>query len=300
MPQTVEIRTYGDAYVGSVTFDESPQRLHAERTADGFRLQIPITISFKLVPKGEPMPLVGNFRGHIYAGEDSGPKIQIGEMRMEDWHKGGFYDRPEHAGKYDRQDYMIWSGSLAQLSVYEKIRDGRQPKFEIRFVGELCFLLPTNHQHHYVRSEPHDFFHRSGNLRVSYPKEAWVEMLRGLGVAENVLVEIPLPRSPPAPWDEVWSNLVAARNHFEQGGSTGWSSCILAVRQALEKWRDIEAPNTGPADPTKRSKRERLNNLRLALHQCTHVWIHKDEECTRDDALLMLSTLSALLDERKP
>jgi hypothetical protein len=79
MAQEIEIRSYGDTYVGSVTFNESPQRLHAERTADGFRLQIPITISFKLVPRGEPMPVVGNFRGIIYAGEDSGPKIQVGE-----------------------------------------------------------------------------------------------------------------------------------------------------------------------------------------------------------------------------
>jgi len=190
--------------------------------------------------------------------------------------------------------------SLVQLAIYEKIRDGRQPKFEIRLTGELCFLLPTNHPYHSVRSEPHRFSDRTGGLRVSYPKEVWVEMLRGLGIAENVLVEIPLPQSPPAPWDEVWANLVAARKHFEQGGTTGWSSCILAVRQALEKWRDIEPPNMGPADPTKRSKKERLDNLRLALHQCTHVWIHKDEEASRDDALLMLSTLSALLGERKP
>jgi hypothetical protein len=300
MAEAIEIRTVGDIRVGSVMFDESPQRLHAERTADGFRLQIPIKISFKMVPRGEPMPLLGNFHGIIYAGEDQGSKMQIGEMRLESWHKGGFYDKPEHGGEYSQNDYMIWSGSLAQLAVYEKIRDGRQPKFEIRFTGELCFLLPTEHEYYYARSEPDQFFSRSGNLRVSYPKEAWVEMLRGLGVAENVLVEIPLPQSPPAPWDEVWANLVSARNHFEHGGSTGWSSCILAVRQALEKWRDIEQPNTGSGDPKNRSKRERLNNLRQALHQCTHIWIHRDDEATRDDALLMLSTLLALLAERKP
>lgn len=300
MAEPIEIRSYGDTYVGSVAFDESPQRLHAERTADGFRLQLPIKISFKMVQRGKPMPLLGNFHGIIYAGEDQGPKMQVGEMRLDRWHKGGFYDKPEHGGVYSQNDYMIWSGSLAQLAVYEKIRDGRQPKFEIRFAGELCFLLPTEHEYHYVRSEPDQFFNRSGNLRVSYPKEVWVEMLRGLGVAENVLVEIPLPQSPPAPWDEVWANLVSARNHFEQGGSTGWSSCILAVRQALEKWRDIEQPNTGSGDPKNRSKRERLNNLRLALHQCTHIWIHRDDEATRGDALLMLSTLSALLAERKP
>jgi hypothetical protein len=113
-----------------------------------------------------------------------------------------------------------WSGSLAQLAVYEKIRDGRQPKFEIRFVGDR----------------------RKRGWRCC---ESW-------GI-ENVLVDIPLPQSPLAPWDEVWSNLVAARNHFEQGGSGRRSSFILAVRQALKKWRDIKVPNIGSADPTKRS-----------------------------------------------
>jgi len=297
MAETVEIRGNGDNRVGSVKFNESPQHLHAERTADGFRLQLPITITFKRVPKGEPIPLLGNFRGIIYTVEDP---LQVGEMRMDEWHKGAFYTRPEHSGEYEIQNYMVWSGSLAQLAVHEKIRDGRQPKFDIRFTGELCFLLPDIHHGHMVRSEPDQFFHRHGNLRVSYPKEVWVEMLRGLGVAENVLVEIPLPGHVSSDWDEVLRSLAEARKHFEQGGTTGWSSCILAVRQALEKWRDIEGVQTGPADHIKRTKRERLNNLRQALHQCTHVWVHKNDEASRDDAILMLSTLSALLAERKP
>lgn len=36
------------------------------------------------------------------------------------------------------------------------------------------------------------------------------------------------------------------------------------------------------------------------LHECAHVWVHGRDECSRDEALLMLSTLSALLAERKP
>lgn len=308
MAQPIEIRSYGDTYVGSVTFNESPQRLHAERTADGFRLQIPITISFKLVPRGEPMPFVGNFHGLIYAGEDQGPKIQVGEMRMESWHKGGFYDKPEHAGKYDRDDSMTWSGSLAQLAVYERIRNGRQPKFDIRFTGELCFLLPTNHQYHYVRSEPNYFHHRYGDLRVSYLKETWVEMLRGLGVVENVLVEVPLPGSPSPDWDEVWRGLVDARNAFEQGGSTGWKGCVTGVRLALEKWQKLEPEDKGPGwispsvtDRQARTKKQRLDNLRWHLLQVAHLGAHTGaEDWSREDAQLMLSTLSVLLAERKP
>lgn len=308
MAQPIEIRNYGDNYVGSVTFDESPRRLHAERTADGFRLQLPTTISFKKVPKGEPLPLVGNFRGLIYAGEDSGPKIQVGEMRMEDWHVGGFYERPEHAGVYEQTSYMVWSGSLAQLAVYEKIRDGRQPKLEVRFTGEFCVLLRTQHEYYSARSEPHSFHHRHGNLLLSYPKETWVEMLRGLRVAENVLVEVPLPGSPTPDWDEVWRGLVDARNAFEQGGSTGWKGCVTGVRLSLEKWQKLEPEDKGPGwvspsvtDRQARTKKQRLDNLRWHLLQIAHLGAHTGaEDWTRDDALLMLSTLSVLLSERKP
>lgn len=171
------------------------------------------------------------------------------------------------------------------------------PVFKIQFYGELCYLLKTDTLRYSVRTHPQNIY---GDTEFSYPKEIWLTKLQQLGVLENVLVEVPLRSSPPAPWNDVWENLVAARKHFEQGGSTGWNACVLSVRQALETWRDIEGNVTGSADATKRSKRERLNNLRLALHQCTHVWIHNDEECTRDDALLMLSTLSALLAERQP
>lgn len=308
MAETIEIRSHGDTYIGSVTFNESPQRLYAERTADGFRLQLPITISFRRVPRGAPMPLLGNFHGIIYAGEESGPKIQIGEMRMDDWHKGGTYDKPENSGEYEHQDYMIWSGSLVQLAVYEKIRDGRQPKFEIRFTGELCFLLPTNHQYHMARTEPDQFFNRSGNLRLSYPKEVWIDMLRGLGVAENVLVEIPLPGHVSSDWDEVFRALAEARRYFEQGGSTGWKGCVAAVRLALEKWQGIEKEDMGPGwkAPTMqerkdRTKRQRLDNVRWHLYQCAHLGPHSSaDDWTRDDAILLLSTLSALLAERRP
>lgn len=308
MTQTIEVRSYGDTYVGSVTFNENPQRLYAERTADGFRLQFPITISLRSVPQGEPLPTVSNFRGVIYAGEDSGPHIQVGEMRMEEWHKGGIYTDPEHAGEHKREDYMVWTGSLVQLTVYEKLRDGRQPKFQIRFTGELCFLLHDNLRRHMVRTEPQQFHHRHGDLRLTYPKEVWVEMLRGLGVAENVLIEIPLPGSPSPDWDTVWRGLVDARNAFEQGGSTGWKGCVTGVRLALEKWQQIEPEDKGPGwvppsrvDREARTKKQRLDNLRWHLLQVAHLGAHTGaEDWTRDDALLMLSTLSVLLAERKP
>lgn len=133
-------------------------------------------------------------------------------------------------------------------------------------------------------------------------------MLRKLGIAENVLFEIPLPRSPLGSWDEVWRALVEARDTFEHGGSTGWKGCVTAVRQALKKWQEIEKEDMGlgwkaptPQERDTRNKVQRIDNLRWHLLQLAHYGPHSyADEWSRDDALLMLAGLSTLLAVRKP
>jgi hypothetical protein len=51
---------------------------------------------------------------------------------------------------------------------------------------------------------------------VSYPKEVWVEMLSRLGIAENVLVEIPLPGHVSNDWDGVFNALIEAKRYFDR------------------------------------------------------------------------------------
>jgi hypothetical protein len=294
MSQSIKIER-GDRIIGSINFDTYSTHLSARRTAAGFVITLPAALTLRLVGRNEPRPVVSNLRGTVSATTGTpGVTLEAGRLRGEGTYNGSWSEEP--GGESKREIPILWQGTFEELAVYEKLREGKVPQLHVNLEGELSYLLDI-HPLHQVRSAPQEFY---GHVTVTYHKELWVERLRAIGVLDNVLVEVPLPSSPPAPWDEVWQNLVSARTHFEQGGSTGWSSCILAVRQALEKWRDIEGVNTGPTDPTKRNKAERLNNLRQALHQCTHVWIHKDEESSRDDALLMLSTLSALLAERKP
>lgn len=133
-------------------------------------------------------------------------------------------------------------------------------------------------------------------------------MLRKLGIRENVLVEVPLLGSPSPDWDEVWQGLIDARTAFEHGGSTGWKGCVTGARLALEKWQQMEPEDKGPgwvapsrADREARTKKQRLDNLRWHLLQVAHLGAHTGaENWTRDDALLLLSTLSVLLAERNP
>lgn len=97
----------------------------------------------------------------------------------------------------------------------------------------------------------------------------------------------------------VWEGLRNARIAFEQGESTGWKGCVMGVRLALENWQKIEPEDLSQNEKTKRTKRQRLDHLRWSLLQIGHFLSHNGaEECSRDDALLLLSTLSRLLAER--
>jgi hypothetical protein len=99
----------------------------------------------------------------------------------------------------------------------------------------------------------------------------------------------------------VWKALVAARNAFEQGGTNGWKSCVAEVRVGLERWREIEEEDRTEKDSRARTKEQRLDFIRANLLNCAHFWMHNaSEKCSREDALLMLSTFSTLLLERNP
>src|SRR5439155_15691305 len=170
----------------------------------------------------------------------------------------------------------------------------------------LCYLVPQSLPGGRTwRTEP---FPVHGEVEVSYPTEVWIKMLRALNASYPVLLEVPLPSSPPTPWDGVWGAIAEGTTAVERGGETGWKGCISAVRLALDRWREIEAEDMGPGwarpngdDLRKRTTKQRLDNIRWHLREYTHLAPHSGaEEFARDDALLMLSTLSALLVVRKP
>jgi hypothetical protein len=292
MRNSVEVKDANGVSVGKITFDEAPRQLSAQRTAAGFELQLPMTVQLKLNSTLDPCPMLSNISAVITAVNDAGKEVTLTRVRHYGWLIGAVKESSTPA-------VMIWSDSLLALIAYERFRDGRRPRFKIALNAELCKLVPPS----LVggprrRTEP---FTVQGTADVSYPSDVWVKLVRDLAISYPVLIEVPLPSSPPSPWDGVWRAIGEATTAFERGGETGWKGCISAVRLALDRWREVEAEDMGPSDLKKRTTKQRLDNIRWHLREYTHLAPHSGaEEFTRDDALLMLSTLSALLGVRKP
>lgn len=149
-------------------------------------------------------------------------------------------------------------------------------------------------------------FHEWG--KIGYSQRVWTKMVRDVGVQDSILVEIPFRSDPPTGWEPIWAALRDAKDSFDAGGSTDWNNTARSVRLALEEWRKLEKEDQGAgwqgpkiADFQSRTKAQRIDNLRWHLIQLAHYAAHtKADEWTRDDALLLLSTLCSLLAERKP
>lgn len=277
------------------------------RTATGFLAHIPLEIALRDHPRTElrsqpnvsQRVLLSNLFGTLFAVNAKGEQALLGSVRSEKSYRGPSSPDSPIPGQ------LVWEGSFAELAFLERYREGQSPKFYLELVGTACLLLALPEKIYDLRSNEWESFGRSN---FEYPKEEWINCLRQLKIADNVLVEIPLRSTPPAPWDGVWEGLIEARNSFEQGGTTGWKGTVTASRLALERWQKIEKEQMGPgwtapspADRQQRTKRERLDNIRWHLLQLAHLGAHSgSDEWTRDDAVLMLSVLSALLAERNP
>ncbi len=284
MAVDIVIKTSSEKPIGSITFNRSPQTLTAFRTAIGFELKVPITWSLRSVQQDAPLPMISALHGKVLIEGPGGARLTVGQLNSDEWKSAGVSSEPS---EFPQDTYLDWTGTFGDLAFVEKIREGKPPKLFMDLQGELCFLLLVNSQSaerhssdHIrrqiggsirVRSAPERILCSNGPISIEYPRDIWIAMLRRLGIAENVLVEVPLPANPRNEWEGVWNALVDARMAFETGGTTGWRDCVTSVRV---RWFLRHAANRGP---------------------------HSDAgEWTRDDALLVLSTLSALLAQRNP
>jgi hypothetical protein len=286
----IQILLNGMERIGFISFTEAVQSLSGMRTASGFRLHLPALITF-LPPSASQSPLMlENLRAVFIA-----DGVEIGNANYMPILRTTVREQPIG---------FTWDWPISALAVYEQIRNGREASFQVRVSGDIRFVLAGQ-----PGREPCSIastFHEQGDVR--YSKEVWTNTMRQLNLLDAVLVEIPFPSDPPNGWEPIWQALRDARNSFDAGGATGWKNCVASVRHALEEWQGLEKEDQGPgwqrpatADLQRRTKEQRIDNIRWHLIQVAHYAAHtKADEWTRHDALLALSTLSALIAVRKP
>lgn len=281
----------GNEFVGTVVFTQPDPNFSASLTASGFRLSIPAVVTF-LPPSASQSPLLLENLRVTFHHEDGGRQIEIGVAEYESTLQTSVRELPIT---------FTWDWTRPTLAAYEKMRAGREARFRLTVSGDIRYVLLPNGSSPTGReacSVARRFFQWD---EVSYSQRLWTSMMRDLGLKDSVLVEIPFPSDPPTGWEPVWVALRDARDSFDHGGATGWKGAIVGVRLALEEWRKIEPEDKGPTDPHQRTKLQRTDNIRWHLIQLAHFAAHtKAEEWTRDDAVLMLSTLCSLLAVRKP
>jgi hypothetical protein len=283
---------------GSLTLDDGREALERQgirRTAYGFLLPIPATMRLAM-DDSATQPVVTDLQVIFYI--EDGKSTEFGVAHDRSLYKGMI-------GGHEPPTSLQMRGQLSALAMVEKWRGDRPPTFRVECSARGHLLYGTDPKAK-ISSEPFEM--SSGSGSVTYPQDAWVALLRRVGVVGNILVETPLPHDPPTGWEETWKGLAEAYENFMRGGGTGWKGTVASGRLALEKWRGIEEPSLGPGwqAPTMQqrmqwTKRQRLDLLRWALHNYAHHSVHSAaDETTREEANLVLVTLAGLFAVRDP
>jgi hypothetical protein len=271
--------------VGSLTLVQPPQSFGGSKTASGFRLFVPGRITFMKPPEHSRPLLLKNLKVTFSAANESG-EIEIGQALYEDTLT------TDHPGLSIQ---LLWDWTMPALAFYERLRDGREPRFNFRVTGTLGHIVKGEENLDFCSKA--QAFHDNGNIH--YSRECWTQTLRSLRLQDAVIVEIPFPYDSADVWNPVWKALRDAREAFDAGRSTGWRNCIASVRLALEEWQKIEKEDLGLGKPQDRTKAQRADAVRKELIHFAHFAPHTNSVgWTRDDALFALSTISALLAAR--
>ncbi|MCW5963962.1 MAG: hypothetical protein KIT83_07980 [Bryobacterales bacterium] len=284
--------------LGDISLLQPRDGLSPCRTASGFRVHVPLAITLISPSKCMALPSLENLHVVFFAVADGKP-VEIGSASSD-----SFFTAPMSAAHVS----LPWDWTIQAFEFYEKIRTGRDAKFGVRVSGDIRYVLVPESGHRTGReacSVPNRFFD-SGE--VVYSQAIWTTMMRDLNLQDVVLLELPISTGIPSDWKSVWDAVREARNSFDSGGSTAWKGTITSVRLALEEWRKVEREDQGPGwtvpsqqSLQSRTKMQRIDNLRWHLLQVAHYAAHtRADEWTREDALLVLSTICALLAARKP
>jgi hypothetical protein len=139
----------------------------------------------------------------------------------------------------------------------------------------------------------------STQLAYTAAQGVWVPILEKMGYEKRLLLEVPMPDPVVSP------HISGAVQHLEKAQrqlALGYArEAVGACRDALESLKPFLG-DTGQdlGDAQKRSKKDRLLNLRRALHQITHPAHHADPAAAqfdygRIDAVSIISSVAGLI-----
>jgi hypothetical protein len=186
--------------------------------------------------------------------------------------------------------------TLGALETIERWRDRSPPEFDITLSGSVFVRDKDTGLYDGCRLQAD-----SGSVRLHADRENWIQQLRNVSPLGSVLIEIPLVINRSGPLATIWKCIDKASENLGQGGEAGWTGCLTEARKALEAWNKIDPMPAPPERDRDKDKRQRLYDLAEALRRYCHLSAHfdkREENWTRADAVLALSTLCALLSAR--
>jgi hypothetical protein len=157
--------------VGSIFFEESDAALKRERprrTADGFRLTIPASLTLEWQREGW-QPLVSNLRAEIYSNDDAGVEVGVAEDL------NNYLPLNPRLG--DKPLELRWRGSTAALALLEKRWRSSLPKLLLRCSGEVSPVYTPDGARSFMpnyRGAPERIF---SDVHVIYPRGIWRALL---------------------------------------------------------------------------------------------------------------------------
>ena len=137
-----------------------------------------------------------------------------------------------------------------------------------------------------------------GSCSVGVPRSEWLEKLRGAGVRDTLLVEVPLPlEGVSEEWREAASHLRHAEEHYRNGDYRG---CIASCRIAIDAVGELRGMNWSKIPDLARGmdKAAREEALFAVVRHYTHEAHHAASDggargYTRREAELILNLTAA-------
>ncbi len=169
--------------VGSISFNERPKHLYAERTATGFNLKIPAEIGLRSNLRDQPRLTINNIR-FVLSVENDSKYLEVGRLHYDNFYSAFVTREIPSVGMVEWE--LMWSSTLQALLAIERCRRGKAPRLHVSFKAELCRIIICEHWQDHGRTAREKFDvctapeRISGETSIIYPGDVWEMMIQKL------------------------------------------------------------------------------------------------------------------------